>query len=217
VNRTTQVLALLVAIAGIAVFVIRSEKARASLEKVRAYARGRRAWAEMVGPPIALLILAVWIGLPAYRVKRDAAAERARVERAATLATEMRRNFVSATPEETAEWQRTRAEVADFGTPSIRRLRLAQAVARLAEDAGVERVRVQVTAPDSLSAAQPRRIAGQEFTSGYGLSLQGNGAVESAARLVEALPPSVEVQKVELNKGRLSYVLVVYEQSRETQ
>jgi hypothetical protein len=171
----------------------------------------------MVGPPVALLIFAVWIGLPAYKVKRDAAAERARVEGAATLATEMRRNFASTTPEETAEWQRTRAEVADFGTPSIRRLRLAQAVARLAEDAGIERVRVHVTPPDSLSSAQPRLIAGQQFTSGYGLSLQGNGAVASAARLVEALPPSVEVQKLELNKGRLSYVLVVYEQNRETQ
>jgi hypothetical protein len=217
VNRTTQVLALLVAIAGMGVFVIRSERARTSFKRIGAFLRERRALAETLGPPVALLILAVWIGLPAYRVKRAATAERARVERAATLATEMRRNFVSATPEETAEWQRTRAEVADFGTPSVRRLRLAQAVARLAEDAGVGRVRVHVTPADSLTAASPRIIAGQQFSSSYGLSLQGNGAVESGARLVEALPPSVEVQKLELNKGRLSYVLVVYEQNRVPQ
>ena len=216
-NRTTQVLALLVAMAGVAVFVMRSEKARAALNKARGFARERSAWAEMVGPPLALLILAIWIWWPAHSVKRDAATERTRVERAASMATEMRRNFVSATPEETAEWQRTRAEVADFGTPSVRRLRLAQAIARLAEDAGVERVRVHVTPPDSLAAAEPRSIAEQQFSSSYGLSLQGSGAVESAARLVEALPPSVEVQKLELNKGRLSYVLVVYEQNRETQ
>jgi hypothetical protein len=216
-NRTTQVLALLVATAGVGVFVLRSEKARAAMNKIRGFARERSAWAEMVGPPVALLILAIWIWLPARNVKRDAAAERARVERAASLATEMRRNFVSATPEETAEWQRTRAEVADFGTPSIRRLRLAQAIARLAEDVGVERVRVHVTPVDSVTAVQPRSIAGQQFTSSYGLSLQGNGAVESAARLVEALPPSIEVQKLELNKGRLSYILAVYERNREAQ
>lgn len=215
-NRTTQVLALLVAIAGIAVFIMRSEKARASVERIRGYARERRGWADVLGVPVVMLILALWIGLPAQRVKGDAAAERARVERAASMASDMRRNFVAATPEETAEWQRTRAEVADFGTPSIRRLRLAQAVARLAEDAGVERVRVHVTPADSLTAAPPRIIAGQQFASSYGLSLQGNGAVASAARLVEALPPSVEVQKLELNKGRLSYVLIVYEQNRAT-
>lgn len=215
-NRTTQVLALLVAIAGIGVFVLRSDTARASFQRIGAYVRERRAWAEIFGPPAVLLILALWIGLPAYRVKRAAAAERARVERAASLATEMRRNFVSATPEETAEWQRTRAEVADFGTPSVRRLRLAQAVARLAEDAGIERVRVHVTPADSLAAASPRIVAGQQFSSSYGLSLQGNGPVESGARVVEALPPSVEVQRLELDKGRLSYVLVVYEQNRVT-
>ena len=216
-NRTTQVLALIVAFAGIGVFVLRSQSARAALGRIRAFFLERRAWAEVFGPPIVVLILAAWIGLPAYRVKRDAAAQRSRVERAAILATEMRRNFVSATPEETAEWQRTRAEIADFGTPAVRRLRLAQAVARLAEDAGVARVRVHVTPADSLLSVQPRVIAGQQFSSAYGLSLQGNGAVESAATLVEALPPSVEVQKLELNKGRLSYVLVVYEQNRKTQ
>lgn len=216
-NRTTQVLAVLVAMAGIAAFVMRSEKARALVKRIRAYGRERRAWAEVLGPPVVLLILAVWIGLPAYRVKSAAAAERARVERAASLATDMRRNFVSATAEESAEWQRTRAEVADFGTPSIRRLRLAQAVARLAEDAGIERVRVHVTPADSLTALPPRVVAGQQFSNSYGLSLQGNGAVESGARLIEALPPSVEVQKLELNKGRLSYMLLVYEQNRAPQ
>jgi hypothetical protein len=55
---------------------------------------------------------------------------------------------------------------------------------------------------------------GQQFVGAYGLSLRGNAAVEAAARMVEALPPSVEVQNLELNKGRLSSVLVVYEELR---
>lgn len=174
-----------------------------------------RDWLLLVGLGTLALIVAWWIAAPAREVAAAARTEIADVERAALIADNMRARFVPAGDEELREWDRWRAEIADFGSPPEMRVALAQIVTRAAEDAGIHRVRARFAPWDSLVPPQPRLIGGDEFVgSAYGLIVQGRGDVLAATRLLAALPPAVDVQRFESSGGELSYLLAVYQRAR---
>jgi hypothetical protein len=169
-------------------------------------------WILLAGIGALALGLAWWVAASARGVTTDARAETRKAEHAAAVAGGMRARFVPAGSEEIQEWDRSRAEVAEFGAPPQMRVALAQIVTRAAEDAGVTRVRTRFAPPDSVVSPLPRTVAGQEFIGApYAIMLQGVGDAGAAGRLLMTLPWAVNVQRLEMADDELTFFFSVYQ------
>ena len=167
----------------------------------------------------AILGIAVlaWSGM---RVSRAGFERRAELRRAqATLATfaEWRDRYRPAAAAESIAWRRAWMEVRDLGVLGDERLAVTQHVARAAEFAGLENVRVLIDGADTtrsderLSTPEVRRRA-----AAFGLEVECRGNLQSVLAFLGALPPSVAPTSVILvrqdkRSARHRLTLAVYE------
>lgn len=179
--------------------------------RIRLTPAATRVAAAMLG-----IVLLAWAGTRASRAgfQRRAALREAR----ATLATfaEWRSRYRPAVAAESIAWRRAWMEVRDLGILGDERLAVTQHVARAAEFAGLQSVRVLIEEPDTtgseerLSTRQVRRRAAP-----FSLVVECRGNLQSVLAFLGALPPSVAATSMSLvrqdNSARHRLTLAVYE------
>lgn len=163
------------------------------------------------------IALLAWAGMRASRAGDERRVELRRAE--ATLATfaDWRSRYRPAVAAESIAWRRAWMEVRDLGVLGDERLALTQHVARAAEYAGLENVRVLIDEPDTtgsdarLSTRDVRR-----HPATFGLVVECRGNLQSVLAFLGALPPSVAPTSVNLvrqegGSARHRLTLAVYE------
>jgi hypothetical protein len=174
-------------------------------------------------PPVTRLAAAIlgivvlaWAGSRASRAgfERRATLRQAR----STLATfaDWRSRYRPAVAAESIAWRRAWMEARDLGVLGDERLAVTQHVARAAEFAGLQNVRVTIEEPDTtgsearLSTREVRRRAAP-----FGLVVECRGNLQSILAFLGALPPSVAATSMSLvrqeGKARHRLTLAVYE------
>lgn len=162
------------------------------------------------------IVILAWAGSRTSRAgfERRAALREART----TLATfaDWRRRYRPAVAAESLAWRRAWMEVRDLGVLGDERLAVTQHVARAAEFAGLESVRVLIEEPDTtgsearLSTPQVRRR-----TAPFSLVVECRGNLQSVLAFLGALPPSVAPTGLSLvrqeGRARHRLTLAVYE------
>lgn len=165
---------------------------------------------------IGIAVLA-WAGLRASRAGFERRAELRRAE--ATLATfaDWRTRYRPAAAAESIAWRRAWMEVRDLGVLGDERLAVTQHVARSAEFAGLENVRVLIDEPDTTGSDE--RLSTREVrrrTATFSLVVECRGNLQSVLAFLGALPPSVAPTSVNLvrqqrGSARHRLTLAVYE------
>lgn len=171
---------------------------------------------------IAAVVGIVVLSLAGIRASRAGAERRAELRSArVTLATfaDWRRRYRPAVAAESIAWRRAWMEVRDLGVIGDERLAVTQHVARAAEFAGLQGVRVLIDGPDTtgsdarLSTSQVRRRP-----AAFGLVVECRGNLRSVLAFLGALPPSVAPTSVNLlrqdgagSDARHRFTLAVYE------
>lgn len=158
-----------------------------------------------------------WAGMRASRTGVERRAELRRAE--ATLATfaDWRSRYRPAVAAESIAWRRAWMEVRDLGVLGDERLALTQHVARAAEYAGLENVRVLIDEPDTTGSdtrLSTREVRRRPAT--FGLMVECRGNLQSVLVFLGALPPSVAPTSVNLVRqeggtARHRLTLAVYE------
>ena len=164
---------------------------------------------------LGIMILA-WAGSRASRAGFERRAELRQAR--GTLATfaDWRSRYRPAVAAESIAWRRAWMEVRDLGVLGDERLAVTQHVARAAEFAGLQSVRVTIEEPDTtgsearLSTREVRRRAAP-----FGLVVECRGNLQSVLDFLGALPPSVAATSMSLvrqeGKARHRLTLAVYE------
>lgn len=164
---------------------------------------------------LGIAILA-WAGSRASRAgfERRAALRQAQ----STLATfaDWRKRYRPAVAAESIAWRRAWMEVRDLGILGDERLAMTQHVARAAEFAGLQSVRVLIEEPDTtgsdarLSTSRVRRRAAP-----FSLVVECRGNLQSILAFLGALPPSVAATSMKLvrqeGNARHRLTMAVYE------
>jgi hypothetical protein len=144
---------------------------------------------------LAVALLAIGLlGAAGYRAARRASASRGDLRTAeATLASfaDLRKRYSPAVAAESIAWRRTLMELQDLGIVGDERLATAQFLARAAESAGLQDVKVRVTDGDTTSLEErlSRGEVGRK-PAVFGLSLEGRGGMASVVALLGRLPQS---------------------------
>jgi hypothetical protein len=158
---------------------------------------------------------AFWIALPlailavvlAAAVVRASAAERAaewrerhrEVSSTAEIVESWRQDMVPLVPAETIAWRASARAARERGIEAGDRIALMQVVAQRAEERGVADVRVGFVRSDTLRVREIREVSGDVFElAPYALSLRFLADYEATAAVVAALPPQVDVHRLEL-------------------
>lgn len=167
---------------------------------VGAFIRKNNQAAKMAAVTALVVAMSAWTSCSALATSRKA---NAAIQEAVTIretAVRLARDFVPATSGESDEWARTTMEAAAFGSPEASRLSLAQNVSRIAEVAGMSRVKASLISSDSVASAGPRTMGELVFEPAtYGLILSGTGGVPAVSRTVLRLPPSVEIVSLSIS------------------
>lgn len=162
------------------------------------------------------IVILAWAGSRASQAgfERRAALRQART----TLATfdDWRSRYRPAIAAESIAWRRAWMEVRDLGVLGDERLAVTQHVARAAEYAGLQSVRVLIEEPDTtgsdarLSTREVRRRAAP-----FSLVVECRGNLQSVLAFLGALPPSVAATNMHLvrqeGNARHRLTLAVYE------
>ena len=162
------------------------------------------------------IVVLAWAGSRASRAgfERRAAFRQART----TLATfaDWRSRYRPAVAAESIAWRRAWMEVRDLGVLGDERLAVTQHVARAAEFAGLQSVRVTIEEPDTTGSEA--RLSTREVrrrTAPFGLVVECRGNLQSVLAFLGALPPSVAATSMSLvrqdGKARHRLTLAVYE------
>jgi hypothetical protein len=169
-----------------------------------------------LGAAVLGIVILAWAGSRAARAgfERRAALRQAR----STLATfaDWRSRYRPAVAAESIAWRRAWMEVRDLGVLGDERLAVTQHVARAAEYAGLQSVRVSIEEPDTtgsdarLSTREVRRRAAP-----FSLVVECRGNLQSILEFLGALPPSVAATSMSLvrqeGSARHRLSLAVYE------
>ena len=166
---------------------------------------------------LAGIAMLAFAGMRASRAGGERRAELRRAE--ATLATfaDWRSRYRPAVAAESIAWRRAWMEVRDLGVLGDERLALTQHVARAAEYAGLENVRVLIGEPDTTGS--DARLSTREVRrrpASFGLVVECRGTLRSVLAFLGALPPSVAPTSVDLvrqeaGSARHRLTLAVYE------
>jgi hypothetical protein len=162
------------------------------------------------------IVILAWAGSRASRAgfERRTALRQART----TLATfaDWRSRYRPAVAAESIAWRRAWMEVRDLGVLGDERLAVTQHVARAAEFAGLQSVRVLIEQPDTtgsdarLSTRDVRRRSAP-----FSLVVECRGNLQSILAFLGALPPSVAATSMQLvrqeGNARHRLTLAVYE------
>lgn len=164
---------------------------------------------------LGIMILA-WSG---SRAARAGAERRAALRQAqTTLATfaDWRARFRPAVAAESIAWRRAWMEVRDLGVLGDERLAITQHVARAAEFAGLQSVRVLIDRADTTGS--DARLSTREVRrrpASFGLVVECRGNLQSVLAFLGTLPPSVAATSMQLvrQEGRAHHrlTLAVYE------
>lgn len=175
---------------------------------------------------------AFWLALPlavlavvvAAAVVRGSAAERAaewrerhgEVRSTEAVVASWRQEMVPLVPAETIAWRASARAARERGIEAGDRIALMQVVAQRAEERGVADVRVGFVRSDTLQVREIREVSGDVFElAPYALSLRFLADYGAVARVVAALPPQVDVHRLELrgldgDAVEADFLLVVY-------
>ena len=156
--------------------------------------RQRSYWLVLTATAATLVLLAVWIG-------RDALARAAAWEARATttgeaeaLAATWRRDLEPPTDAEYRAWAESLEAVEQRGIGARDRVALMQGVAERAEALGIRDAVLNFVAADTLGGLVDRELEGSVFEPApFALTFSGTMRTATLARLVEALPPQVEL------------------------
>jgi hypothetical protein len=186
--------------------------------RLRGSGRGR-SLDPMLTRMVAALLGAALLGWAGVRVMRVGDAKRAELRRAeAALASfeELRRKYTPAVAAESISWRRTLMELQDLGIIGDERLRMTQSVARAAETAGLEDVRVVIGGSDTTGSDKRLSTEGiQRKAASFGLTVECRGGLRSVIAFLGQLPPSVSPTQLNLvrqdGRRRHHISLAVYE------
>lgn len=180
------------------------------------YLRENQQVAKAAAVTALILAMSAWTSCSARAITKEAKAATMEAAGIRATATRFARHFAPATTGETDEWARTTAEAAEFGTPEVSKVALAQMVSRIAEVAGMSTVKASFTPTDSVGLADTRVMGDMAFMPAtFGLRLEATGTATSVSRVILRLPPSVEITSISLGGDpaqlKATFLLAVYQ------
>jgi hypothetical protein len=191
-----------------------------TLATFRTLSAERRIRAEVMAVSVLVVLVALVLGAAARRSAKTLDAELARLR----MASEEVESFRSAFATQAAQGDSIRLpESVAIAIPRDVRFSLAQRIASLAEDGGLNNVRVRFGGPDSSTAPSPPQLAGNPPTvADYTLSVEAGGRFASVLSLVNHLPPSVALQRLRVSRSsdgtpKYSLILAVFEAPGQNQ
>jgi hypothetical protein len=184
---------------------------------VRAAIAKNRVQAEAIGVGILALIVAIVLGVKARSALQPAKTELARLAAASSEIASFRSSFKTSTPEQDMRI----AQLADslgIGVERNDRVSVAQQIAAMAEDLGLNDVRVRFAPPDSATPPPSPEVSRVAITvADYSIAVECSGGLAALLSLINELPPSVALQRItgiNVNgRTRFQLALAVFESS----
>lgn len=160
--------------------------------------RAQSFWLVLGATSAVVILVAFWTGrgaLEGAAAWRERAADTARTE---ALAAEWVRELEPVAPAESAAWRASAEAVAERGIVTRDRVALMQTVAETAERLGLRDLGLNFVSADTIAGAVERELDGDVFEAApYALSLSGITDTRTLVRLVDALPPQVELVRLD--------------------
>lgn len=171
------------------------------LAQARAFFEKNRYSLVVAAVTLAVVIASAWVALPARKQRVILADEDAKLEAVIKSSNLWVTQFEPASNEESAIWQGTASEVQSLGVKPTERLTLAQIVLRRAEDAGYGGAHLKFVPVDATTTSPARQVAGVTFNpANYTLQVSGSGSMATLGRLLETLPPAVQLLSVSMTR-----------------
>jgi len=161
-------------------------------------------------------VFLLWGGIRAARVGDARRAELKGVETTLATFADWRRRFEPAAVAESIGWRRTALALQDLGVVGDERLAITQTVGRIAEDAGLQSVRVTIGPADTTGTDERLSTEGvRRQPASFGLVVECRGTLQSVVNFVGQLPPSVAPTALSLvrqdGRARHKLTLAVFE------
>lgn len=193
----------------------------ASLSDLRTRLRLAPEQTTLIALAIVVIGAATWLGLSARRAAADVATTGLAWRRMDAQLSAMRQQFRPPTATESALLSTESAKIGALGVPAGEQLGVMDAVGRLAESYGLDRVRVTVVRSQDSAFVERRVVAGQSIERAkYALSVEFRGSFDNAVKFVSSLPPAVSISRLAAGRreGGTTYQLIlsVYELNGDT-
>lgn len=171
-----------------------NERLAAALQPLR----DRSFWLVLAGTTVGVIVLALWVGRDALARAGEWEDRAAQTARSEALATAWTRDLEEPTPAERRAWAASRTAVEERGIGARGRVALMQEVAQRAESLGVRDALLSFVAADTLEVVVDRELEGTVFEPApFALRMTGITNTRTLARLVQTLPPQVELVRLD--------------------
>jgi hypothetical protein len=191
-----------------------------TITEIRAAASQHRIQAEGVGVAVLAIVVAVVLGVSA---KRSASAMQSELQRLRAASQELSGFRAAFQPGTAAQDSIQLPESMTVAIPRDVRITLAQRIATTAEESGLSDVRVRFASADSTGTpAVPQFSALAPTVANYSMVIDASGRFAPLLSLVNHLPPSVAIQRLQVTRGAggtavYQLILAVFESAKQNQ